>query len=112
MSDFEVVVAPEAVDDLVGIHGCIAEMESKERADHVRDRVLDVCASLASLPGRGHHPPELARLGMLEYRELHWRPFRVIYEASDDVVTVHAILDGRRDLQALLRERLLRGPPE
>ncbi|MCA9558515.1 MAG: type II toxin-antitoxin system RelE/ParE family toxin [Myxococcales bacterium] len=109
MNDFDVVVAPEAVDDLVAIHAYITETESTERADHVRDHVLDVCASLAALPGRGHHPPELARLGVLEYRELHWKPFRVIYEVDDGSVIVHAILDGRRDLQALLRERLLRG---
>ncbi len=109
MKDYDVVVAPEAADDLVGIHAFITETDSAERADHVREHVLGVCASLAALPGRGHHPPELARLGVLEYRELHWKPFRVIYEVGDDAVTIHAILDARRDLQALLRERLLRG---
>ena len=108
MKRFAVVLAPEAVADIVTIHRHVATEESPARAAHVRDRLLESCRSLESLPRRGHRPPELERVGVSEFREVHWKPFRVIYEVGEDEVLVHAVLDGRRDLQDLLAWRLLR----
>ena len=42
------------------------------------------------------------------FKEIHYKPFRVIYQISNDVVFIHAVLDGRRDLHELLERRLLR----
>ncbi len=108
MRRYSVVLAPEAVADVVAIHRYVANAESPSRAAHVRDRLLATCRSPESLPNRGHRPPELERVGVLEFREVHWKPFRVIYEVVEDQVRVHAVLDGRRDLQDLLAWRLLR----
>ena len=37
------------------------------------------------------------------------KPYRIIYRIEEDTVTVLAVLDGRRDLEDLLLERLIRG---
>ncbi len=67
-------------------------------------------ASLASLPSRGHYPPELARLHISEFREIHVSIYRMVYqtEESERCVYIHALQDARRHVDELLRERLLR----
>jgi hypothetical protein len=38
------------------------------------------------------------------------RPYRIVYRIEGDTVTVLGVLDGRRDLEDALLERLLRNP--
>jgi plasmid stabilization system protein ParE len=52
--------------------------------------------------------PELAHFGIRNWRELIVKPYRIIYRIDEDTVNVLAMLDGRRDLQDLLLERLIR----
>jgi toxin ParE1/3/4 len=77
-------------------------------ADALLAPIERVCAGLARFPLRGHVPPELERIGVFEFREVHARPYRIIYEIVGRAVHVHAVLDGRRALQDLLARRLLR----
>lgn len=65
------------------------------------------CSSLSELD-RDHFPPELERIGILEYREINFKPYRIIYQGVDSKVCIHCVLDGCRELQKLLENRLLR----
>jgi toxin ParE1/3/4 len=105
---YRVRVSSDAEDDLFDIYRFIAIQDSIERADHVLDELETLCSSLAESPSRGHVPPELERIGATNYREVHFKPYRVIYKVSGVNVFVHCILDGRRDMQSLLERRLLR----
>ena len=60
------------------------------------------------MPERGHIPPELERIGVFGFREIHFKPYRIVYEIERKGVFIHCVLDGRRDLQELLESRLLR----
>jgi plasmid stabilization system protein ParE len=62
--------------------------------------------ALQSLPERGRVVPELRRIGVLSYREVISRPWRIIYTITGGQVWIMAVLDGRRELAALLFERL------
>jgi toxin ParE1/3/4 len=75
---------------------------------YLLDELETLCAHLSSLAHRGHVPPELERVAVTAYREVHFKPYRVIYEVVGKVVFVHCVLDGRRDMQSLLERRLLR----
>jgi toxin ParE1/3/4 len=55
----------------------------------------------------GAYPKELLALGIREYREIFFKPYRVIYRVLGNVVHVFLIADGRRDMQTLLQRRLL-----
>jgi len=98
----------EAERDLADIVHYIAAHDSPAKAGHVLDRLAALCASLAELPTRGHYPPELERLGVTTYREVHFKPYRVIYQVIGGDLFIHAVLDGRCDLPALLERRLFR----
>ena len=64
--------------------------------------------SLATFPERGRVVPELRQIGVLQYREVFHKPWRMIYAIKGREVWIMAVLDGRRQLQDLLFERLAR----
>lgn len=104
---FEVLLTQGAEQDLEAIHDYIAEFDCVANAIQVLDRLMDVVESLSRLPQRGSYPKELASLGIKEYRQTAFKPYRVIYRVSGSQVIVHLIADGRRDMQSLLARRLL-----
>ena len=55
------------------------------------------------------HPAELVALGIREYRETSFKPYRILYHVDGARVFVSLVADGRRDLQSLLARRLLVG---
>jgi toxin ParE1/3/4 len=69
---------------------------------------VKVAESLSRFPDRGSYPKELVALGIKEYRQTFFKPYRVIYRVVGSEVIIHLIADGRRDLQSLLARRLLR----
>ena len=57
--------------------------------------------------GRGAHVSELLDLGGSDFREVHFRPYRIIREVTDNEVHLYVIADGRRDMRTLLFRRPL-----
>jgi len=98
----------DAENDLLEIYRHVARNDSIEKADRLRGNIEKVILGLEILPFRGHYPPELERIGILEFREVFFKPYRIIYQVMQSDVYVHGVLDGRRDLPDLLMERLLR----
>lgn len=82
--------------------------ESPLRAASVVDRIALRADSLANFPGRGRIPPELRTIGDETWRELQEPPWRIVYRRLDEVVQIHAVLDGRRSLEDILIERVLK----
>jgi len=81
---------------------------SIENALSVLDRLQERADSLTTAAERGRLVPELRSIGVHQYRELIERPWRIVYRIAADSVMVLAVLDGRRDLESLLLDRLLR----
>ena len=103
-----VLLTDDAAYDLEEIHNYIARHDSIDRANHVLERIEKVFASLSENPQRRSYPKELLDIGIREYREVFFKPYRIIYRAIEDDVYVLVIADGRRDMRALLERRLLR----
>lgn len=106
---FRVEWAEVAVRDLEELVSYIA-LDSEVNAARVLKRIETRAASLQSSPTRGRVVPELAHFGMRTWRELVVKPYRLMYRIEGDTVTVLAVFDGRRDLEDVLLERLLRTP--
>lgn len=71
------------------------------------DKLLEATESLSAFPARGSHPQELLALGIREYRQTFFKPYRIIYRVIGKQVVIYLIADGRRDMQSLLSRRLL-----
>ncbi|MGH9323498.1 MAG: type II toxin-antitoxin system RelE/ParE family toxin [Vicinamibacteria bacterium] len=108
MADFEVFVTREAEVDLEEIADTIERRDSRERADYVYGRIRDTILKLETFPGRGRIVPELRDVGLKEYREAFFKPYRILYFISGKRVYVHCIFDGRRDVEDVLRRRFCR----
>jgi toxin ParE1/3/4 len=106
--NYKVFLISDAEIDILEIYNYIAEHDCVPDTDSIFEKLEETCKSLCNFPNRGHIPPELEKIGVLNYQEIHFKPYRIIYQVIDDIVYVHCVLDGRRDLQQLLYERLIR----
>jgi toxin ParE1/3/4 len=103
----EVLLTQGAEQDLESIHDHISELDSVVNANHVLDRLMEVVEGLAQFPERGTYPKELVALGIKDYRQTTFKPYRVIYRVLGSQVVIYLIVDGRRDMQPVLARRLL-----
>ena len=103
---FEILLTKDAERDLEELYEYIATHDSAGNADRVLDRIEKALHSLSSFPERGSHTKELLALGIREYRQTFFKPYRLIYRIVEQRVYVYLIVDGRRDVQALLVRRL------
>ena len=107
MKTYTVVIDRDAERDLDEITAYIAEQESIERAIQVATRIEQAISRLSRFPNRGPHPRELLEYGNRDFREIHFKPYRILYRVVAHRVVVVLIADGRRDMRTLLPRRLL-----
>lgn len=105
---YRVHLIEDAEQDLLEIFVYGAQNDSIERAEYVFKRLKERCDQLKQFPHRGHIPTELHFIGIQDFLEVTMKPYRIMYQILDKNVLIHCILDGRRDMQTLLNERMLR----
>jgi len=108
-ANFEVLLTEGSEQDLESIHDYLSEFDCVANANDVLDKLMDVVASLSKFPERDSYPKELVGLGIKEYRQTFFKPYRMIYRVAGSQVIVYLIADGRRDMQSVLARRLLGG---
>ncbi len=106
-SKFEVLLTEGAEQDLEAIHDYISAFDCVANANYVLDAVMNAVESLSRFPERGSYPKELVGLGIKEYRQTFFKPYRMIYRVTGSQVIIYLIADGRRDMQTVLARRLL-----
>ena len=119
-----VQLTDDAARDLEEICDYIEQHDAPGKADHPRlkmsgagsEQIEQAFGSLAKHPRRGNYPKELLDIGIREYREIFFKPYRIIYRVMENNPRlkmsgagslVLVIADGRRDMQTLLQRRLL-----
>lgn len=105
---YRVMMADDAVADLFDIYRHLATTSTPRRAMLVLEHLERAATELEENPGRGHVPEELLAFGVTEFLEVDVKPYRLIYRIGKRRVYIHCVLDGRRDLERLLQERVLR----
>lgn len=104
---FQVFLTDDAARDLEELYDYIELHDAPEKAGYVLDQIEKALLNLSENPQRGAYPKELLAVGLREYREIFFKPYRIIYRVMAEHVYVMVIADGRRDMQALLQRRLL-----
>jgi len=97
-----------AKQDLFEIYAYVKNKGYPLNAKRLLSELKNTCNSLSEMPERGHIPQELERIGVFDYREIHIKTYRIIYQIIGSTVYIHFILDGRRDIQGILERRILR----
>lgn len=104
---YDVVLTVGAEQDLEDIHDYILRADCQANADRLLDGIARTVESLSRLPERGSYPKELLALGIKEYRQVMFKPYRLLYRVAEQQVVVYLIVDGRRDMPSVLARRLL-----
>jgi toxin ParE1/3/4 len=104
---YKVNLLPEAEDDLVDIYKYVAVNDSFDKAEKLFNDLYHTTLTLQDFPHRGHILHDFPCIDV-NYLELSHKPYRIIYQLFGDTVFVLCILDGRRNVQDLLKERVLR----
>ena len=107
VAKYRVLLTHGAEQDMESIYDYIAEFDEPANADYVLDQLMVTAEKLAVMPERGSYPKELVGLGIKEYRQVFFKPYRLIYRVMNADVVVYVIADGRRDMQSLLTRLLL-----
>ncbi|MEO8021122.1 type II toxin-antitoxin system RelE/ParE family toxin [Polaromonas sp.] len=104
----EVLLTEDAQRDLEELYDYVAEHDAPAKAEHLLAAIEKLLGTLVIFPERNPVTKELQSVGIRDYRETYFKPYRVIYRVAGTRVYVYLIVDGRRDMQALLMRRLLR----
>jgi toxin ParE1/3/4 len=105
---YKLLIDPLAKQDIIDIYNYVVINDSEDNAKRLLANLEKTSLGLEKLPSRGHIPEELKNTGITRYLEIHYKPYRIIYEIIDNVVFVHCVFDGRRNMQEILSIRLLR----
>ncbi len=104
---FRVLLTNDAARDFDELYDYIALRDAPRKADYVLDQIEKAFSKLSEFPERSAYPKELLALGIREYLEIFFKPYRILYRVMEKNVYVLLIVDGRRDMQSLLQRRLL-----
>ncbi len=97
------VLAPEAALDLVQIWRYIKKESSVNIADRVEAAIRDQIVSLAKSPGIGHRRKDLTDEAVKFFPVYS---YLIVYRPDTKPLHVVALLQGRRDVQRDLENRL------
>jgi toxin ParE1/3/4 len=93
--------------DLFKLYNYIKNASRPETAKKLSMQIAKLCESLSDNPERGHLPQELEGLSTLMCRQIVMKNYRIIYQIVGKVVVIHGIIDGRRSICEVMRQRVL-----
>lgn len=103
----DVVFTTGARQDLLKIYRYIKSAGAPEAAKRLYATLAEACKSLSENPERGHIPQELEGLNTRLCRQIVVKNYRIIYQILGEVVIIHGIIDGRRNIRETMRQRFL-----
>lgn len=95
--------AESDIDDIVTY---IAENDNVTDAVKVYLKLKKRISDLNELADRGRIVPELKRIKVMEYKEIIYNPYRIIYKVENQVVFIVAVYDGRREIDDVIFRRI------
>jgi toxin ParE1/3/4 len=104
---FDIGWLASAERDLNDIADYVAENDSPAHAAYVIDKPFAATAALATHPGVSAYVKEIESVASDAYRQVFFKPYRVIYRVMGKKVVIYLVADDRRDMATLLTRRLL-----
>ena len=82
--------------------------DSLRMAKDIFFEIKDQCNNLSILPTSRRIVPELQQVGILKYRELIFKRWKIVYKIENEKVYILIVVDSRRDIEDILFGRLLK----
>ena len=106
MRKYKVIWTRSAEFDLEQIIEYI-KIDSLNIAKNIFFEIKNECDKLYYMPERKRIVPELDQIGILKYKEIIYKRWRIIFKIEDSSVSVLLVADSSRNLEDLLFKRLL-----
>lgn len=103
----KIIWTQNALNDMQDIREHLKVNESPTFIKKVTQEILNEVKSLKEWNTKGTLVPELEDLHLTTHRQLLAGQNRIIIERRQDVIYIHMIAHTSRDLEALIRRRLL-----
>ena len=107
MKDFKVIWTKSAEFDLESIIEYI-KTDSIEIAKEIFFAIKNRCNDLSTFPTGRRIVPELQQIGILKYRELIFKRWRIVYKIENEKIYILIVVDSSRDIEDILFQRLLK----
>jgi plasmid stabilization system protein ParE len=104
---YEVLWAESAILDLQMIVEYI-KIESENSAKKIFSELREKSNTLYYFPSKGKVVPELQSIGIVKYRELIHKRWKIIYKIQESKVYILIVVDSSRDLETILFQRLIK----
>jgi len=106
MKKFKVLWTKSAQFDLEAIIEYI-KMDSIDIAKNIFFEIKQECDNLYYFPERKRVVPELQQIGILKYREIIHKRWRIIYKIDNTKIYILLVVDSSRNLEDILFQRLI-----
>jgi len=83
------------------------KLSSQTIAKDIFLEIKKECDKLYFMPTRKRVVPELQHIGILKYREIIYKRWRIVYKVEESMVWVLLVIDSSRNLEDLMLQRLL-----
>jgi len=107
MKDYQVIWSNSAKYDLESIIEYI-KIDSISNAKKVFFEIKERCNNLYNFPLKYRVVPQLQQIGIIKYRELIYKRWRIIYKIDNKKVYILIVVDTSRNIEDLLFQRLLK----
>jgi len=107
MKKFDVLWTKSAQFDLEVIIEYI-KTDSINIAKKIFFEIKQACDNLYYFPERKRVVPELQQIGILKYREIIHKRWRIIYKIDNTKIYIMLIADSSRNLEDILFQRLIK----
>jgi len=108
MKNYTVLWTKTAIEDLDFIIEYIS-IDNPDNALRILHKIKEKASLLYKNPSQGRIVPELNHHNIISYREIIITPWRVLYRIESKNVYVLAVIDGRRNLEDILLNRIIKG---
>jgi addiction module RelE/StbE family toxin len=104
---FRVVIPPSVKKDLRDIVEYYYEI-NQQYSRRAFSKIVERISELEEFPEKGRIVPELRDHNIVSYKELIEEPYRIIYKILSEEVLVVSVIDGRRNVEEILINKLQR----
>lgn len=84
------------------------QVDDEKRAKKIFFAIKKECEGLYFFPKRKRIVPELQQIGILKYREIIFKRWRIVYKIENEKIYILLVADSSQNLEDLLLQRLLR----
>ena len=107
MKDFKAIWTKNAEFDLESIIEYV-KTDSIKVAKDIFFEIKNRSNDLSIFPTSGRIVPELQQIGVLKYRELIYKRWRIIYKIENEKIFIVVVVDSSRNIEDILFQRLLK----